>query len=141
MATATVSARWIEGGLFAGVDSRGTPLVIGKSDQHEPAWLGVKASDLLLLGVATCSGHDVAEILQKQRQALSGIEISVTGLQNDDAPWAFTHITIEYVVRGKSINAEFVRRAIDLSENKYCSVIATIRPGAQIITRHRIEEA
>ncbi len=141
MVQAIVHVKWIEGGLFTGIDSRGTPLTIGKSAGHEPAWLGVKASDLLLLGVAGCSGHDVAEILHKQRQAITSLEINVTGEQDADPPWKFNTIAIEYVIRGRQLNETLIQRAIDLSENKYCSVLATVRPGAQIKTQYRIEEA
>ncbi len=141
MATAQITAKWIEGGLFAGKDSRGASIVMGTSEEHPPTWLGVKSSDLLLLGIAGCSGHDVAEILQKQRQPIASLEIRVTGEQDDDPPWKFGKIEIEYVIRGRGVNEAFVQRAIDLSENKYCSVLATVRPGCAITTHYRIEDA
>lgn len=141
MAQGTVIAKWVEGGMFVGVDSRGYPLVVGVSNDHGSKWLGAKASDLLLLGVATCSGVDVADILRKQRQPIASLEISVTGDQADDPPWKFTKLHIEYVVRGKNLNEDLVKRAIELSEEKYCSVIATVRPSVEISTCYRIEDA
>lgn len=141
MAESTITAKWVEGGMFVGVDSRGVPMVIGRSDMHGNLWQGAKASDLLLLGVATCSGIDVADVLRKQRQHLANLEIVVTGEQAEDPPWKFTKIKIEYILHGKKINAALVKRAIELSEEKYCSVIATLRPSVDITTSYRIEEA
>lgn len=140
MGQGTVTAKWVEGGMFVGVDSRGVPLVVGRSDNHGNMWQGAKASDLLLLGVATCSGVDVADVLRKQRQHISNLEISVTGEQDEDPPWKFTKINIEYVICGKKINEALVKRAVELSEEKYCSVIATLRPSVEITTHYRIEE-
>lgn len=141
MAQSTITAKWVEGGMFVGVDSRGVPMVIGRSDEHGNLWQGSKASDLLLLGVATCSGVDVADVLRKQRQHISNLEISVTGEQDEDPPWKFTKIKIDYLICGKKINAALVKRAIELSEEKYCSVLATVRPSVEITTHFRIEEA
>lgn len=141
MAQGTVTAKWVEGGMFVGVDSRGHPMVVGVSDDHGSKWLGAKASDLLLLGVATCSGVDVADILRKQRQPLTTLEVQVTGNQEDDPPWKFTKIQIEYLIRGKNLNEALVQRAVELSEEKYCSVLATLRPSVEITTHYRIEEA
>lgn len=140
MAQGTVTAKWVEGGMFVGVDSRGYPIVVGISNDHGSKWMGAKASDLLLLGVATCSGVDVADILRKQRQPLTTLEVQVTGNQDDEPPWKFTKIHIEYLVRGKNLNEALVKRAIELSEEKYCSVIASVRPHVDITTQYRIEE-
>jgi len=126
--------------MFVGVDSRGVPLVIGIAGQPEPKWMGAKASDLLLLGIATCSGVDVTGILEKQRQAVVDLEIKVTGEQEQSPPWKFTRVQIEYVIRGKNLKEPLVKQAIELSEEKYCSVLATIRPTVEIHTHYRLEE-
>jgi len=126
--------------MFVGVDSRGVPLVIGIAGQPEPKWMGAKASDLLLLGIATCSGVDVTGILEKQRQAVVDLEIKVTGEQEQSPPWKFTRVQIEYVIRGKNLKEPLVKQAIELSEEKYCSVLATIRPTVEFHTHYRLEE-
>ena len=66
--TSTVHLKWIDATLMAGMDSRGRSLVIGTDLEAEPQWLGVKASDLLLLAAASCSTYDVINILSKQRE-------------------------------------------------------------------------
>ena len=141
MAQGTVHAKWVEGDLFVGADRNGRPLLIGHDNQREPAWNAVKPSDLLMLGMITCSGLDVVDILAKQHQHLSDFEILATGDQSDEPPYAFSKIQIEYVLRGDHLNPALVQRAVDLSENKYCSVMATVRPGCEVTTHYRIEES
>ena len=139
MARGTVHAKWIEGELFVGADRNGRSILIGNSNGRQPAWSGSKPSDLLLLGLIGCTGYDMVDILAKQHQQLAGLEISATADQSDDPPYAFALIDVEYVLRGKDLNEALVRRAVDLSESKYCSVMATVRPGCAITTHFRIE--
>ena len=141
MAQGSVHAKWIEGDLFVGADRNGRPLLIGHDNQREPAWNAVKPSDLLMLGMITCSGLDVVDILAKQHQQLSDFQISATGDQSDEPPYAFSRIQIEYIFRGDHLNPALVQRAVELSENKYCSVMATVRPSCEITTHYRIEES
>jgi putative redox protein len=139
MAQGTVRAKWVEGRLFAGADRNGRPILIGNSKSREPTWNGVKPLDLLMLGMITSSGVDVVEILERQSQDLTGFEMSATGDQNDEPPYAFTRIRIEYVLRGHNLNEAIVKRAVEFSENKYCSIMATVRPSCEITTHFRIE--
>jgi len=141
MAQGKVYAKWVEGDMFIGADRYGNPIPIGAATGRDPKWTGVKPSDLLMIGMICCSGYDVVTILQKQRQQLTGFEVSAIGDQDDDPPYVFTKIEIEYIFRGRNLNEAFIQRAIDLSENQYCSVMATIRPNVQITTHYRIEEA
>jgi putative redox protein len=73
-------------------------------------------------------------ILQKKRQRLTGLEVVVTGTQDEDPPWAFRTIEVQYRVRGKGLREKAVHDAVRLSEQKYCSVAATLR-GTVEITR------
>jgi putative redox protein len=86
----------------------------------------MKPSDLLLLSAASCSTHDVAMILNKQRQPLQGLEVVCTGEQMPEPPFSFTNIHLHYIVKGQC-NPEKVARAIQLSEEKYCSILNTLR--------------
>jgi putative redox protein len=88
---------------------------------------GAKPSDLLPLGLAACTAYDVVVILHKQRQDLRALEIELTTEQESDAPFAFTSIHMHFVLTG-TIDERKADRAIALSEEKYCSVAATIRP-------------
>lgn len=128
----TVGIKWVESQLMTGVDSFGHPLVIGSWPEKEPQWAGLKPSDLLLLAAASCSGYDVVMILTKQREPLEGLEISCTGEQAPEAPYAFTKIHLHYRVKGAGLNPNKVERAIRLSEEKYCSVINTLKGTVEI---------
>lgn len=134
-----VKVRWIESNMMLGADSRGTPLAIGTWPEQVPQWSGMKASDLLLLAAASCSTYDVASILNNQREPLLSIETICTGLQQTDPPYKFTQIHLHYVVKG-NVNPERLSRAIQLSEEKYCSVTNTLRGSVAITSDFEIIE-
>lgn len=134
MGTATV--KWIEGKQFIGVDSTNHSVVLSTPDEG----IGIKPSDLLLIAVASCTAVDVVEILAKKRTPISYLEISSSGEQDQDPPWTFRKIHLHFKVRGKNLTEKAVEQAIQLSEEKYCSVAATVRATAQIITDFEILE-
>lgn len=134
MATATV--KWIGGKQFVGIDSTHHSVVLSTPDEG----VGIKPSELLLIAVASCSAVDVVEILEKKRTPLTHLEISVSAEQDQDPPWTFRKIHIHYRIGGKNLTEKAVSQAIQLSEEKYCSVAATIRPTAQITTEFEILE-
>jgi len=134
MGTATV--KWIEGKQFIGVDSTNHSVVLSTPSEG----IGIKPSDLLLIAVASCSAVDVVEILEKKRMTLTHLEISSSGEQDQDPPWTFRKIRMHYKIGGKDLTEKAVAQAIQLSEEKYCSVAATIRGTAEIITDFEILE-
>lgn len=133
----TVYVKWIESTLMTGLDSRGRSIVIGTNKDSNPEWLGLKASDLLLLAAASCSAVDVITILKKQREPVEELEISCTGEQKNDPPYTFLSITLNYFIKG-NVNREKLERAIELSEEKYCSVISTLKPSVDISSNYEI---
>jgi putative redox protein len=135
--TSTVSLKWVEETLLTAFDSRGRPVVIGKSTGRGQDHLGLKASDLLLLAAASCSAYDLVTILKKQREPFSDLEVVCDGIQNSEPPYAFTSINLHYKVTGK-LSVEKLQRAIQLSVDKYCSVIATLKPAVEITSDFKI---
>jgi putative redox protein len=129
---------WFGGKQFVGVDSSKHAVVL--SAQDEGNGTGVKPSDLLLVALAGCSAVDVVGILQKKRQDLRGFEINIKGQQDPDPPWTFRCIELEYVITGRGIKEKAVADAIRLSEEKYCSVSATVQEVAQVVSSFRIVE-
>jgi putative redox protein len=117
----------------------------GAGHQHIPldgeGLTGPSPMDVLLAGLAGCTGMDVISILKKMRQDVTGLRIEVHGMRADDHPMVYIAITIEYVVTGRGVQDDAVRRAIELSESKYCSVSATLAKTATITWSYRIEEA
>jgi putative redox protein len=137
--SSTVNLKWINSTetLMAGVDSRGTPAVIGIWDEHDPLWRGLKASDLLLLSAASCSAYDVVTILRKKREPLESLEVKCTGKRESDPPQRFTHIHLHYTLKG-NLSHKNAKKAIHLSEDKYCSVINTLKGSVEITSDFEI---
>ncbi|NMC79879.1 MAG: OsmC family protein [Chloroflexi bacterium] len=132
MGAATV--RWIGGKQFVGIDSSKHSVVLSTPSEG----VGMKPSELMLVALASCTAVDVVDILAKKRQALDSLEIEASGEQDADPPWTYRKIELCYRLRGKALQEKAVAQAIELSEEKYCSVAATLRGVAQIVTRFEI---
>lgn len=121
--TATVT---LDGGdlRFAGTTGSGHSIVLddGSGDA------GMRPAELVPLAVAGCTAMDVISILRKKRQDVRRYEVRAAGTQMDNHPNAFTRIDVIHVVEG-NVDVEAVRRAIELSATKYCSVGATLSSG------------
>jgi putative redox protein len=133
----TITLRWVEQHLMLVSDSNGHSIAVGKSPDPQHSWAGVKPSDLLLMAVASCSAYDVVEILTKQRAPLMDLKVTCSGDQMSDPPYKFTKIHMHYMVQG-DVDTEKLEKAIRLSEEKYCSVIATLKPGVPISSDYEI---
>ncbi len=102
---------------------------------------GFSASELLLAGAGGCSAWDVVEIMHKQRQRVTAIDVVIHGRQMDAPPFAFTHVELHYRVSGHHLNAVKVRKAVELSKRKYCAVIGTIEGVAEVTCDVEVLEA
>jgi putative redox protein len=134
----TARVRWVEKRQFVGTDSSKHSVVMSSQDKDNAT--GMKPSELLLVALAGCTSYDVVDILEKKRQKLTGLEVTVTGEQEPDPPWTYRKIHVHYVVRGKGLREKAVRDAIELSDEKYCSVSATVRGAAEVISDYTIVE-
>ncbi len=94
--------------------------------------------EILLSALGGCTGMDVISIMRKKKQNVTGLELNVKGEKAEDYPHRYTAIHIEYVITGKNISDEAVKRAIELSLEKYCSVGATIGNSADITNSYKI---
>ncbi len=137
-----VAVRWTgkDSQLFIGRDTFGHVVMSGswpKDDPNWQEWKALKPSDLLLISLASCAAYDLVMILDRQRQNMTDVYVAVDGTQAPDPPYAFTDVHMHYTVEGVNLDPQKVERAIVLSEEKYCSVTATIR-GVTTIT-HSLE--
>src|SRR5438132_2535475 len=82
--------------------------------------VGFRPMELLLVGLAGCTGMDVITILRKKRQDVTAYEVHVTGIRAEEHPMVFVEITVEHIVTGHNVQPEAVARAIQLSEQQYC---------------------
>jgi putative redox protein len=131
---AHASVRWIGDKKFIGVDSTNHSVVLSTTDDS----IGMKPSELLLVALASCTAVDVVDILGKKRAILDSLDIQIDAEQDSDPPWAFRNIHLTYHLKGKNLSEKAVQQAIQLSEEKYCSVAATVRGIAKISTSYEI---
>jgi putative redox protein len=117
---------------FVGQADSGHAVVMDTAAPHGGLDSAARPSELLLIGLAGCTGMDVVSILRKKRQPVTGLELVVQAEHAPDHPKRFTAMKVEYRVRGKGVNPEAVRRAIELSELTYCSVGSTLREPVSI---------
>ena len=129
---------WVENKQFVGIDSSNHSVVL--STQDEKNAVGMKPSDLLLVALASCTAVDVVQILEKKRTPLNSMRIEVSGEQQEDPPWTFETIHMSFSLSGKDLKPEDVKKAIELSENKYCSVAASLRGTVDITHSFEISE-
>lgn len=134
MATKTVRLNWNSENQFILSDRDDYRIVMKKPN-------GVSASDLLPMSLVGCSSHDVVEILKKQRADLRQLNVTAESVQDDDPPWRFRKIHLHYQAVGKGIDPEKLAKAIQLSEEKYCSVYATLKDAVEITHDYEVVEA
>jgi putative redox protein len=96
--------------------------------------------ELFIAGLGCCTAADVVSILHKKREQVTGYRVEIRTARREEHPRAFVRIELKHIVRGTRISAESVARAIDLSANKYCSAVATVRPTAEVVSSFEIVE-
>ena len=131
---------WKNGMVFRGISGSTIPVPLDASVEHGGGGEGLAPMELILIGLGGCTSMDVISILAKKRQQVTSFEIELHADRAEEHPKVFTNITIEYVVKGKDLDAAAVERAIELSENKYCPGMAMLRKSANINTSFRVEQ-
>ncbi len=133
MAAEIVTLDWVRERQFLMHDRNGFPIVMDHPN-------GINASDLLPLSLIGCSSYDVVAILEKQRQNVEDLAVTAESIRDPNPPWAFRKIHVHYNVRGRGLDKEKVAKAIELAEEKYCGVFATLRNAVEITSDFEIIE-
>ncbi|MEK6725706.1 MAG: OsmC family protein [Deltaproteobacteria bacterium] len=137
-----VNVHWTGEMQFVGesVDT-GHSLVMDADQEHGGRNSGFRPMHLLLVALGGCTGMDVISIMKKKRQEVTALTINIGGERQDiEDPHVYTRISVEYVLKGNKLSEPAVERAVKLSEEKYCSVMATLRPLAKIDIVWRISD-
>lgn len=140
MAEVKARVRWIDGMQMVGEAGSGHSLVMDGSREIGGRDTGFRPMELLLVGMGGCTAIDVVSILQKGRHQVTGCDIELAGVRAESEPKVYTGITVHYVITGKSIPEVAVQRAIQLSEEKYCSAAAMLGKTATITSTYEIRE-
>jgi putative redox protein len=122
-------------GFFIGTAPNGHAQVM---DSKGDRLAGPTPLEMLLVSVAACTAMDVQSILEKKRQDVTSYNVEVTGTRADDHPRKFTAFHVHHIVHGRNVSEKAVADAVELSDTKYCSVAATVRPTATITTSFEI---
>jgi putative redox protein len=125
--TAGVTMRWREQLVFEGGGAGRPPIVVDGDTA-----VATSPVELLLLAGATCTSADVVSILEKMRVGLRSLEVAVTGTRREEQPRRFTAIHFQFSVSGEGADETKVRRAVELSLEKYCSVMTSLAPDIQV---------
>jgi putative redox protein len=134
MGTSTTTLQWLSGKRFVGIDSTNHSVVLSAQDEG----VGIKPSDMLPLALASCCAVDVVEILAKKRMPIASLKIAITSEQDADPPWMFRKIHLQCQLSGAGLTEKAVEQAVQLAEEKYCSVAATLRATVEITTEFQI---
>lgn len=135
-----ILVRWIGKTQFVATDNMGHSLVIDTPKEFGGDNTGFTPMQLLLAALGGCTGMDMINILEKQRQKVGGLEIKVYGERKPEPPRVYNKIHIEYLVKGEDLDEKAVQKAIKLSEEKYCSVGAMIRKEAKLTTSYTLQQ-
>jgi len=135
----TAEAVWQEELRFVGTSGSGHEIVMDASDEFGGRNAGPRPMELLLVGLAGCTGMDVASILGKMHQPLTGYRLRITGRRAPEDPHLYTHILVEHILQGDLDEAK-VAHAVELSDTKYCSAAATLRGVAKLEMKWTIEK-
>jgi putative redox protein len=134
------SISWVEGMRFVAESGSGHGIVVDSSVENGGHNSGPRPMELLLMGLLGCTSMDVISILKKKRQPVRDLQVYATAEQAPENPHYFTKIHLEYVAYG-NVAEDALARAIQLSEERYCSASATLKGRAEITSSYRVEKA
>lgn len=129
-----ITAAWKGELTFVGQNASGGTVSMGPYQDQS----GIGPMQLLLVAVAGCTGEDIVSILRKKRVNLDDMQIRVRGKRAVDYPRIWTEIQISYLLWGEALQPKDVEQAIQLSEEKYCSVGIMLRSSAKLTSTYRI---
>jgi len=121
------AVRWRQALVFEGGGPGRPPFTIDGDSKA-----GTSPVELLLVAGASCTGADIVEMLEKMRVRLETLDIEVVGTRREEHPRRVTAIHFRFTVRGQGADETKVRRAVDLSLEKYCSVMASLAPDIRV---------
>ena len=125
--------QWVEDALFVAESGSGHAVVLDGPPEGGGRNMGVRPMEMVLMGVGACTAYDVVHILKKSRQPVTRCVASLSAERAESEPKVFTGIHVHFVVTGRGLAAAAVKRAVDLSAEKYCSAsIMLDRAGVEI---------
>ncbi|MEP1215231.1 MAG: OsmC family protein [Marinobacter sp.] len=133
---------WTGDASFRATSGSGHSVQLDGPPDHGGKDLGPRPMEMMLMGLGGCSSFDVMNILEKSRQDVTACHAELEAERADAVPAVFTRIHLHFVVTGRSLKENLVKRAVSLSAEKYCSAsIMLEKAGVEITHSHEIREA
>jgi putative redox protein len=126
--------KWVDGAMFVGESGSGHSVVMDGPEDSGGRNMGIRPMEMLLIGLGACSSFDVVSILRKGRQSVTDCRTELAAERADAIPAVFEKIHLHFVVSGKGLDAEKVKRAVGLSAEKYCSASIMLGKAGVAIT-------
>lgn len=130
--------KWTGGLKFEGTTVYGKKIITDSSKETGGDEDGFSPSELVLFGLAGCTGIDVLLIMQKQKQKIESMEIELVAHQNEDYPRPFHTVEVKFIVKGDNVDERKLSQAIELSQNKYCVVSQTLKNEVKVTSGYEI---
>lgn len=136
------TVKWVDGAMFLGESGSGHSVVMDGPEDHGGRNMGVRPMEMLLLGMGGCASFDVMSMLKKSRQQVQDCRCELQADRVDAVPAVFEKIRLHFVVSGKALKDSHVKRAVELSAEKYCSAsIMMEKAGVEIEHSYEIIDA
>lgn len=134
--------KWVEGMSFVGESASGHAIVLDGPPDLGGRNLGMRPMEALLIAIGSCSSVDVVHILKKARQNVTSCHAELSSERAETDPKVFTSIHLHFVVEGKDLSENHVKRAVELSADKYCSAsIMAARGGCKVTHSYELRQA
>lgn len=134
--------KWVDGAMFLGESGSGHTVVMDGPPEAGGRNMALRPMETLLIGLGGCASYDVVSILKKGRQDIRDVQTLLKAERAESEPKVFTKIHIRFVVTGKQLKEAHVKRAVELSAEKYCSASIMLgRGGVEITHDYEIVEA
>jgi len=130
--THEASIRWAGRMTFVGRAGSNHLLPMDSGPDFGGESSATKPMELLLISMGGCTGMDIVPLLKKMRQEVTGVELNITAERTEEHPRVYSRIDIEYVVAGRGLEEEKVKRAVELSQERYCSVSAMLKKACPV---------
>lgn len=124
--------KWLDNMSFVGESASGHSVVMDGPPESGGRNMGIRPMEMLLLGLGGCSSFDVVMILQRGKQDLVDCEVEIEATRAETEPKVFTNIHMHFIVKGRGLSEAKVKRAIDLSAEKYCSASIMLAKTADV---------
>lgn len=135
------TVKWVDGAMFLGESGSGHTVAMDGPEDLGGRNLGPRPMEMLLLGTGGCAIYDVLSMLRKSRQAVQDCRVELSAERADAVPAVFTRMNLHFVVSGVDLKESHVRRAVELSAEKYCSASIMLgAAGVEVTHSYAIEE-